>query len=117
MHSRASRIDFMSRITRSAHLKRTFGTLALAVGVLGISVSAHADDASQRLRVFPEDLAVESSADTNDDTPRSIMLTRAHQQAESQVIIAPLPPAVFTGLPLLAGLWVVRHYRTWLRHT
>jgi hypothetical protein len=110
--------DAMSCVTSPISLRKALCLLAFGICLLGGSIAAHAEDASDRLRVFPEDVTLGWSHELPgpiDDAPQTLAGRQAQHHAESQVIVAPMPPAVLTGLPLLAGLWVVRHYRMWLR--
>jgi hypothetical protein len=111
--SRFSKV-LIRRLGVAIVIAATMGTPAPLRGAVENEPPLGADPA--RLHLFPEDsdpIAVIDTPDDSADLPRAAL--RSAPAMPQQVIIAPLPPAVVTALPLLAGMWATRRYKLWRR--
>ncbi len=96
--------------------------VAIAITSMVCPISAAPDQGASnastdlpRFRVFAEDADFGTGTLMPDDEFYAITIPNTQREAAPQVIIAPLPPAALTGLPLLGGMWVALRYRTWRR--
>lgn len=103
-------------------MARIGAVMAIAITSMACPVSAAPDTSANdqsteapRLRVFAEDADLGAGASISDEAFNDNAPTSARREAAPQVIVAPLPPAVLTALPLLGAMWTARRYRMWRR--